>query len=118
MIYRLLPAEEFPKLKPFCEQYKIPMPNPETSYVAVVEDGEQIVYTHMAHMQLHLDNQCRGEFKGYINMPRVYRCIEERIPRPAIVYTLPTYWPGVRLAELCGFRKVEFPTMIKELPCR
>lgn len=120
MIYRLLPAEEFPKLKPFCERNGVPLPpNPELAYVAVVENGPNIVYVHMAQMQLHLDNQCRDrDYKGYVNIPRVVHLLEERIPRPAVLYTYPSYQNGVRLAELSGFHASELPLMIKELPCR
>jgi hypothetical protein len=119
MKYRLLPAEEFSKLTPFCERNGVPIPNPELTYVAVVEDGSQIVYMHMAQMQLHLDNQCRDrDYKGYVNIPRIVHMIEACIPRPAILYTYPSYKNGVRLAELSGFHAAEFPLMIKELPCR
>lgn len=119
MNYRLLPAEEFEKLKPFCEKNGIPMPSAETSYVAVQEKDGQIVYMHAAHMQLHLDNQCRDkDYSGYVGFREVYRKIEDRIPRPANLYTYPSFENGVRMAEICGFHKTEFPLMVKELPCR
>ena len=119
MIYRLLPPAEFPKLMPFCERNSLPVPDPELSYVAVVESDQGIVYLHTAQMALHLENQCRDkDFKGFVNMPRVARLIEDRIPRPAVLYTYASYRNGVRLAEICGFHKAPFPLMIKELQCR
>jgi hypothetical protein len=118
MTYRLLPPEEFPKLAVFCERNKIPMPQPETTYVAVAEKNGEIVYCHMAHMQLHLDNQFKDpEYRGFIDFRKVYQAIEDRIPRPAVIYTYPTFENGVTMAEMCGFHKAEFPTMVKELPC-
>lgn len=114
MKYRLLPPEEFSKLEPFCKQNNVPMPEPELTYVAVAEKDGKIVYVHMAQMQLHLDNQCRDKhFNGYIDFRRVFRCIEERIPKPAVLYTYPTFENGVRMAEICGFKKVAFPLMVK-----
>jgi len=114
MKYRLLPAEEFVKLVPFCERHNIPMPSPDSSIVAVAERDGKILYVHMAHLQLHLDNQCREkDFKGYIDFRKVYQCIEERIPSEAIIYTYPSSENGVRMAEICGFQKVPFPLMMK-----
>lgn len=113
-----MPPEEFEKLKPFCERNGIPVPNPATSFVGVQERDGEIVYVHMAHLQLHLDNQCRDKnYAGFINFKKVYETIEERIPKPAVIYTYPTFANGVAMAEMCGFHKAEFPTMIKELPC-
>lgn len=116
MNYRLLPAEEFSKLEPFCERNGVPVPSSQLAYVAVVEDGTEIVYVHMALMQLHLDNQCRDrDYRGYVNIPRVVHLLEERVPRPGRLYTYPSYKNGVRLAQLSGFHAAEFPLMIKEL---
>jgi len=118
MTYRLLPLDEFEKLKPFCERNGVPMPSPDLTFVGVAEKDGEIVYCHMAQMQLHLDNQCRDKgYDGYIDFRKVYEAIEERIPRPAVIYTYPTFENGVTMAEMCGFHKAEFPTMVKELPC-
>lgn len=119
MSYRLLLPDEFPKIEAFCKRNGVPQPSPGNSIVAVVERDGNIVYSHMAQYQLHLDNQCRDkDYKGYINIPEVIRLIEDWIPRPAVLYTYPSYKNGVRLAELSGFHKAKFPLMIKELPCR
>jgi hypothetical protein len=119
VIYRLLPAEEFERLRVFCDRNKVPMPSPETSYVAVQEKDGEIVYVHMAQLQLHLDNQCRDkDYNGFVGFREVYKAIEERIPRPAVIYTYPSFENGVRMAEICGFHKSKFPLMVKELPCR
>ncbi len=118
MTYRLLPPDEFEKLKPFCERNGIPMPSPDLTFVGVAEKDGEIVYCHMAQMQLHLDNQCRDKgYDGYIDFRKVYEAIEERIPKPAVIYTYPTFENGVTMAEMCGFHKAEFPTMVKELRC-
>ena len=116
---RILLPEEFPKLAVFCERNGIPMPNPATSYVGIAERNGEIVYCHMAHLQLHLDNQCRDKgYHGFVDFRKVYLAIEERIPRPARIYTYPTFENGITMAKMCGFEKVEFPTMIKELKCQ
>lgn len=114
MNYRIL--DDFSRIVPFCERNGIPVPSPQTSIVSVAEKNGEIVYCHMAHLQLHLDNQCRDkEFRGYIDFRIPYAKIEEIIPRPGYIYTYPTFRNGVRMAEICGFHKAEFPTMIKEL---
>ena len=117
MNYRLLKPEEFDdRLIMFCLRNGIPVPDPKSAVVAVAEKEGKIVYCHMAQLQLHLDNQCRDrDFKGYINIPKVVRVIEEKIPKPGFLYTYPSYENGVRLAELSGFHKAPFPLMIKEL---
>lgn len=116
MIYRILPPEEFEAFRPFSERNGVPMPAEGRSIVAVAEKDGQIVYCHMAHMQLHLDNMCRDkDFKGYFDYRKPGKLIEEMLPRPAVVYTYPSFENGVRMAEICGYHKAPYPTMIKEL---
>lgn len=119
MNYFLLGENDFGSIEPFCKRNNIPIPDPQTSYVAVAQKDKEIVYCHMAHMQLHLDNQCRDKgYKGFVDFRKVYEAIEERVPRPAIIYTYPTFENGIKMAEICGFRKAEFPLMLKELRCQ
>jgi len=117
MNYRLLKTEEFDeKLIIFCLRNSIPVPDPKTAVVAVAEKEGKIVYCHMAHLQLHLDNQCRDkEFTGFVDFRKVYEAIEGSLPKPAVIYTYPTYENGIRMAEICGFHKADFPTMVKEV---
>lgn len=116
MIYKILGPEEFDRIVPFCERNGIPIPNRGHGIVAVAEKDGEIVYCHMAHLQVHLDNQCKDvNYKGYVDFRLPYRKIEELIPRPGYIYTYPTFVNGIRMAEICGFHKAPFPTMIKEL---
>ena len=114
MNYQLAKPEDFERVTLFCIRNGIPVPNPETSIVAFAEKDGEIIYVHMAHLQLHLDNQCRDkDYKGYVDFRKVFGCIESAIPRPAILYTYPSFENGVRMAELCGFNKVPYPLMVK-----
>lgn len=114
MKYQLANPEDFERLTMFCIRNGVPVPSPETSIVAFAEKDGEIAYVHMAHLQLHLDNQCRDrDFKGYVDFRKVFECIELAIPRPATVYTYPSYENGVRMAEICGFKKVPYPLMMK-----
>lgn len=120
MMYRLLPAEEFDRLEPFCERNGIPMPNPATSHVAVAEQDGEIRYVHMLHMQLHLDNCVRDrDFRGYFDFRKVYAYLEAALPNQAItLYTYPSFAAGVRAAEILGFERAEYPLMMKKVPAK
>lgn len=118
MNYRLLPVEEFPKLKPFCERNNIPMPNPMQTYVAVAEKDGEIRYTHMMHLQLHLDNCVRDkDWKGFFDFRKVYSCLEAVLPagQEVLLYTYPSFPEGVRAAEILGFESVKNPLMMKHI---
>lgn len=118
MNYRLLKPEEFYDVRflAFCGRNDLPVTNPQNSLVAVAEKDGKILYCHMAHLQLHLDNQCRDkDYHGFIDFRKVYQELENVLPKPAVIYTYPSYSNGVRMAEICGFHKADFPTMIKEV---
>ena len=117
MIYRLLPPDEFPRLEPFCARNNIPMPQPQTSLVAVAEKDGDIKYIHMMHMQLHLDNCVKDkDWRGWFDFRKVYQCLEDALPNQMVIlYTYPSFDAGIRAAEILGFEKAPNPLMMKHI---
>lgn len=118
MNYRLLPAEEFEKLKPFCERNNVPMPKSETSLVGVAEQDGEVRYVHMMHLQFHLDNCVRDkDWKGFFDFRKVYDCLESALPdnQEVLLYTYPSFEGGMRAAKILGFEPTKYPLMMKRV---
>lgn len=55
MTYRLLPLEEWDRLKPLMDKYDQPMPNPVVASVAVAEKDGEIVAALFFQLVMHME---------------------------------------------------------------
>jgi hypothetical protein len=117
-VYRILPEEEFERIRPFCERNNLPMPVPGHNLVAVTEDEGSIVARWDILMQPHLDNGTidkayRGKF---LNLRRLFRLLEDRIKhiKGLHLYSTSTVTNGSRILEIMGFEQAPAPLFHKD----
>jgi hypothetical protein len=119
MVYRLLPPEEFERLRPLCDRNNLPMPIPGHQLVAVIEDEGEIIARWDLLLQPHLDNGCIDEkYRGrFLNLKRLLSLLENEIPKQKHVhlYSTSSVGPnGSRILEIMGFNESPEPLYTKE----
>lgn len=117
--FRILPPEEYEKLRPTWESQGIPMPAPECPIRIVVGEDEtgKIILTLALHLQAHLDNfWIDADSRGRVDWRRAMEMMENTLgdKKGVHVYVATGSAQVMKMAEKVGFKKSEFPLMFKE----
>jgi hypothetical protein len=119
LVYRILPEDEFERIRPFCERNNMPMPAPGQNIVAVIEDNEEIIARWDLLLQPHLDNGCIDEkYRGrFLNLRKLFGLLEDKISHVENLHLYSTSTVGQngnRILEIIGFEESPEPLYHKD----
>lgn len=115
--YRILQADEYEKIVPFCNRNNLPLPLPGFNIVCVGEDNGEIVARWDILLQPHLDNGCidkayRGKCLGLATM---FDILKSQIANAGVrLYSTSINKKALRLLRRLGFKQYEQPLFTME----
>lgn len=116
--YRILPHEEFERLKELmCDEgYKDNVPDPRFCRVVVAEREATIVAFLVCQMAVHMEPLwILPEERGKVNWPRMLHMHEENLISPFYVFA-----PNERISAMCaavGMKNKNWEVFMKEASC-
>lgn len=117
LTYRILPADEYEKLTPFCNRNDLPFPVPGSHIICVAEDEGEICARWDILLQPHLDNGCIDVAyrKRFVNLRRMWQLLLNSLPLGSYkVYSTSLLETGQRVLRRIGFNEYEAPLYVKQ----
>jgi hypothetical protein len=115
--YRILPADEYEKLTPFCKRNNLPFPVPGFYIICIAEDNGEICARWDILLQPHLDNGCIDEAyrKRCLPLEGMFALLKAQIAKAGVrLYSTSINKKALRLLRRLGFKAYEQPLYTME----
>lgn len=112
LTYRILPADEYEKLVPFCNRNSLPLPVAGFNIVCVAEDEGEICARWDILLQPHLDNGCIDSAyrNKCLGLETMFDILKSRIANAGVrLYSTSINKKAIRLLRRLGFKQHEQP---------
>ncbi len=115
IVYRILPAEEWDRLKPIFEGNGAAMPRPQVATAAVAERDGEIIGMLILQNALHVEPLwIKPPERGVVSWRRLLEDIENLLPNGVTFYSFAASESVGRLCEISGMTPLALIPFMKE----